>query len=484
MTKANRREALQLIENRANRAVRKRVSVNEKNGDTTPKSDLTNYQTVITAYLRQLGSLANAAESGSRTHVKAARTRVFDGFAGRLVGTLQATQDIKQHLSFGDLESRAKQLSMYDTYNEVVTIKPEAKPGKPGEWRPLALTGPRRKAQQRILMDVLLVVMGDSPCDSSVAGAGGEASHFGELKSMIGEGYHYWASLDLCDYFPSLRPGHLAEYPLPEWMIKNLVFLPADAKIRFVDSIGGLCIPACAIQEANEDDLPNGYPYSMESIRATFHKVRQGLIQGDTCAPQIARTFLWREIQRTLKDREVAFCSHIDDVLLGACTQSELELSIKALTHRLQSHPAGPLKLHEFSIRHASETFHYLGNRVGWLKDGSVHVRPGEKRFNRFRERLLERLQASVAFTKAEVAQVAFAYARDWFRAQPAWTKEGIGAGNSKCEGASWDYVVAEVYVVVNQFIYAQLTKGIGFFHIDDIDQEFLTIGAHDDALS
>lgn len=476
MTNISWKVAIQLIENRANRALRRRIASNENaSGSTTVKSDLNDYQTAITAYLRQLCSLGKAAQTGSRTKIRAAKERAFDGFAGRLVAILQATDDITQNLSFDDLEGRAKQLSMHETYNEVLTIKPEPKPGKPFEWRPLGLSGRRRKAQQRILMDMALVMIGDSPCDSTVAGSGGEASQFTELTRAIGEGYHYWVSLDVCDYFPSLRPGHLAEYPLPKWMIENLLFLPPDTKIRFVDPKGGICIPACAIQKASESDLPYGYPYSMGSIRATFHKVRQGLIQGDTCAPQIARTFLCREIQRTLNNkREVAFCSHIDDVLLGARTQLELELSIKALAHRLQSHPAGPLKLHEYAIRHASETFHYLGNRVGLLKDGSVHVRPGEKRFNRFRDRLLEKLKTSTAFTKDELTEVAFAYARSWFRAQPAWTKEGVGSGNSKCEGASWDYVVSEVNVIVNRFMYTELMAGSGIWHEDDIDFELL----------
>ncbi|WP_292373954.1 hypothetical protein [Mesorhizobium sp.] len=75
------------------------------------------------------------------------------------------------------------------------------------------------------------------------------------------------------------------------------------------------------------------------------------------------------------------------------------------------------------------------------------------------------------------------AYARDWFRAQPAWTKEGIGEGNAKCEGASWDYVVAEVYVLVNCFIYDELTNGIGHWQIGDVDQEFVTNGGHGDGL-
>ena len=131
-----------------------------------------------------------------------------------------------------------------------------------------------------------------------------------------------------------------------------------------------------------DPDLLSLYPHSVGDIESRFKMVRQGLIQGDVCAPQIARTFLGREIQRALSPLGfgVAYVSHVDDILLGARSQSELDASLKALTHRLKSLPAGPLEFHETQIRHFNDRFDYLGYRVSVRKSGQAHVAPGVKR--------------------------------------------------------------------------------------------------------
>ncbi|QFI67972.1 hypothetical protein [Sinorhizobium alkalisoli] len=479
--------AIETICERASRAIMHRIAVNKKadelNSDTVIGDDgIAQLHAAVRSYRKQLRALHNAVQSGKPRQVSEAKKRIFDSFAAKLIATVRATQDNKIHLSYAQLEKRANNLSLHQVFHETLTIFPDPKCGKPGEWRPLGRPGQYRRAQQLILCDVLLVMIGDSPCDSTVADAGGEIGLFETLNSAIAEGFVYWTSLDLRNFFPSLKPGHLAGFPLSQWIMENIVFLPPETPIKFIDTTYGLELTEETVLKGDANDLPKTYPYSMDDIRSKLKMVRQGLIQGDVCAPQIARTFLGRELQRVLGKRDAAFGSHIDDMLLGACTQPEAKTSLKALIQHLKCHPAGPLELHEHEIRHINDDICYLGYRISLDKNGAMRVRPAMKRFDRFRHRLGDKFENSDAFTKQELLDTGLEYARQWFRSQRAWTKAEIGIGSSKCEGPSWDHVVSEVELAVNRFIYDEYFKGIGNWHDGDIDFEMLKLaGCVDD---
>jgi len=480
--------AIELICERASRAIKRRIAVNRKaaklNSDTVIGDDgMAELLAALRSYRKQLRALHNAVQSGKPKQVSEARKRIFDGFAGRLIATVRATQNNKTLMSYTQLEKRANDLSLDQVFHETLTIFPEPKCGKPGEWRPLARPGQYRRAQQLILCDVLLVIIGDSPCDSTVADAGGEIRLFETLNSAIAEGFVYWTSLDLRNFFPSLKPGHLGGFPLSQWIMENIVFLPPETPIKFIDTKYGLELSEETVLKGDANDLPKTYPFSMDDIGSKLKMVRQGLIQGDVCAPQIARTFLGRELQRMLGKRDVAYGSHMDDMLLGACTQSELKTSLKALTYRLKCHPAGPLELHEHEIKHISEDIYYLGYRVSLDKNGDMHIRPAMKRFDRFRRRLFDKFGNSEAFTKQELVDVGMRYARHWFLSQRPWTKAEIGTSSSKCEGPSWDHVVSEIHLAVNRFIHAQYLDGSGNWHEDDIDFAMLKLAGELDGI-
>lgn len=480
--------AIEIICERASRAIRRRIALNKKaaelnSGTVIGDDEMAELRAALRSYRKQLRALHNAVQSGKPRQVSEAKKRIFGGFAGRLIATVRATRDNKTILPYAQLEKRAKDLSLDKSFHETLTIFPDPKFGKPGEWRPLGRPGQYRRAQQLILCDVLLVIIGDSPCDSTVADAGGENRLFESLNSAIAEGFVYWTSLDLRNFFPSLKPGHLAGFPLSQWIMENIVFLPPETPIKFIDTRYGLELSEVTVLKGDANDLPKTYPYSMDDIRSKLKMVRQGLIQGDVGAPQIARTFQGGELQQVLGKRDVAYGSHLDDMLLGARTQSELKTSLKALTQRLKCHPAGPLELHEHKIMHISEDIYYLGYRVSLDKNGILRVRPAMKRFDRFRHRLCERFHDSIALTKDELIGIGLKYAQQWFRSQRAWTKAEIGAGSSKCEGPSWDHVVSEIHLAVNRFIHAQYLDGSGDWHEDDIDFAMLKLAGELDDL-
>ncbi|MES0158098.1 hypothetical protein NKJ81_31950, partial [Mesorhizobium sp. M0018] len=407
-----------------------------------------------------LQAASSATSTSTTPTIQASFAKEPDFFNSLLEGS-------NHSIPFAQLETWATELSISKAFHEPLTIMPRPKEGKKGEWRPIGMSGRRRTAQQLILRDVLSATVGDSPNDSTVKGAGGERALFEALHAEIENGYLWWASLDVRDYFPSLRPGHLAGFPLSKWMIQNLAFLPPETSIRFIDPKYGIELSEQVILEGDDADLPLGYPYSMGSIGSKLKMVRQGLIQGDVCAPQFARMVLGRELRRSTEKWDVVWGTHLDNILIGARAKSEAKASIQALAHRLMSLPAGPLELHEHEIRHINDHVFFLGYRVSRGKDGTFYTRPALERFDRLRTRLLSRLGNSIAYEKQDLVAVAVDYARRWFAGHPAWDKSA----------ESWHYVMAEVHWCVNRFILDELTKGIGNWHIEDLDQDFLPAG-------
>jgi hypothetical protein len=450
-------------------AVSRRLSLNSNTASQFSDDQVRELRKAQRVHHKQLKALRAAVTKGKSEAIKAARERLLSGFAPKLMAVVRATAKRARPVGFETLETWATNLNMDQCYHETVIIRPEPH-GQ--SWRPVCSTGIRRRVQQLIVRDLLLMTVGDNPYDSTVSGAGGETKLFADIKQAISEGVYYWASLDVRNFFPSLRPGHLAGFPLSQWIVGNIVFLPANVPIRFIDQRTGIDLAEDAIFNADDDDQLVCPSYTLGTLRSKVKQVRQGLIQGDVCAPQIARTVLGRELQHVLGKRDVVYGSHLDDVVIGARSRSALMASIKALTARLASLPAGPLDLTHDGIRDVRDSAYLLGYRYSLRADGIVYVRPGLDRFDRFRARLRHRLEHSSATTKAEFLEIAMGYARQWFRSHPAWDRELTYSDPHA--GPSWDFVCSEAVVCVNQVIHEEWMAGSLPWTEADIDFDLL----------
>lgn len=95
-----------------------------------------------------------------------------------------------------------------------------------------------------------------------------------------------------------------------------------------------------------------------------------------------------------------------------------------ALTEQFKAHPAGPLELHTVPpVAAASRKVEVLGYFLepGNGYGGTIHVKPGPKRFKKFRANLAARLHA--AGPNGDLDKIAEDYWKRWFQAQQAWTK-------------------------------------------------------------
>ena len=422
-------------------------------------------------YLKRVKALRNAVLAGHKSRIDGARRKLKPSFDARLMAATRATARRKCPLSGDDLEKLANTITLDKVFGETVIV--HAVPSKPGQYRPVAKSGNIRRAQQLLLRDITLIVIGDSDCDSTVAGNGGERQTFTDLRTHVGNGYLYWVSIDVKNFFPSLRTGHLKGFPFSQWVLEHIVFLPKETPIIFVDKKHGIKLNDGAILKG-EADLPEGYPLSMGDILSLLKKVRLGLLQGDACTPQIARTFLGREVQRVLENRDTVFGSHLDDLILGARSQSALKASLKALRCRLMQHPAGPLELHDHQIVHIDDGVEFIGYHATRCKDGRVHVRPSAKRFNRFIERLWERWGDSLAYTKHDLRKIGIVYAKRWFSSQGAWTHKGLATLPTPFESYSWEHVRSVVETELNRFIYAELQDGETWWDEGDVNYDYL----------
>ena len=109
-----------------------------------------------------------------------------------------------------------------------------------GGYRLITKHGPRRMAQQFIVRDLLTAVGVDNEFDFARRGAGGEKALIREVCQRIEAGYRHWQNVDIKECFASLRPGHLGWLPVPEQLLRSVVFLPKCAKVGIIAKAEGL----------------------------------------------------------------------------------------------------------------------------------------------------------------------------------------------------------------------------------------------------
>jgi hypothetical protein len=348
------------------------------------KEEITELTQIARRHAQCADRLHRVAQGQSKGQLNSVRDHFLSSFNARLCAAIRALTKCRMPATLEEIYGFAESLDVWERLSEPVRVR--AVPKSKGGFRSLVKYGPRRMAQQFIVRDLLTAMDVDSDCDYSRRGAGGEKAFIRTICRLIGEGCPHWESTDIQECFASLRPGHFGSLPLPEKLLRNVVFLPKCAKIKVVWTSDMMAIAKSGSPKGNS--VGNTTTTLHQTINMVTEKVRQGLPQGAVLSPLIARAFVGRELRVALGGQEVEALSFCDDLALGACTASGARAALDALRKRLKSHPAGPISLHISPV--AKGSVQVLGYKLtpGKGYNGNpVHVCPGGKRFERFHRR-------------------------------------------------------------------------------------------------
>jgi hypothetical protein len=392
-----------------------------ENGGPVSKTDLAKLDAGHTAYLADLKKVASANGEGLEKQFEAAENLLLHSYRARLYAVLRALHKRGATITLDELHARASELSVWKPLHEAVVVRWVAKEGKKPGYRPIVVSGVMRTAQALMLRDALSMIGIDGAIDCTKKGGGGEKALIMAICKDIENEYNWWWNPDIKDCFGSISPRHFAWLPIDRRLIRNVAYLPKCAKV---------VIPNHKDAEAILQYLYGKYPDLSEdgilSLQAlTVRIVRRGLLQGSVLSPLLARAVITRELTAALSGKEPKRYQYVDDLSIGAREKGECAAAKQAVTDHLSSLPAGPIELHDVSIKSAmTQRIVVLGYSLEAGKgygDNYVHVKPWIKRTEKFKRKLRVRLEA--ALPEADLFEVAESYRRQWAGAQSAWTK-------------------------------------------------------------
>jgi hypothetical protein len=345
-----------------------------------------------------------------------ARDKFLSDFHTRVCATIRTFAKRNTPATLNEIYAFAKGIDVWLPLSEIVFVW--LKPKDNGGFRPITLDGPRRMAQRFVVRDFLTAIGIDSDCDYTRRGAGGEKALIKDISRRIVEGYGYWQTADIKECFASLRPGHFAWLPLPEPLLRHVVFLPECAKIALTPSSLEKLRMGLGMGGSTETSIAS------QAIQELIEGVRRGLPLGAVLSPLIARALVGRELRASLGTEKVVRASYVDDLAIGACSSTTAKAAFKKLEKRLRSLPAGPIYLHGSKLADArKEPVRVLGYKLtkgDGYKGNPVHVRPGHKRFAKFHWKVL---QAWIKAGRPDLEPFAEPFVDRWMPTQPAWTR-------------------------------------------------------------
>ncbi|MEZ0018065.1 hypothetical protein [Sinorhizobium fredii] len=360
-------------------------------------------------HLKQIGAVS---KQGNKYKLKKAQSDYFASYSARICAVVRVLRRKRLHASADEVHKLAQCLDMTplaEPVNARIVEKPK------GGWRVVVVIGLLRTAQQLIVRDMLYALDIDSEFDFARKGAGGEKAFIGSICNDIVDGRNWVCTVDVKNFFPSLRAKHFDWLPIPKDILRNVVFLPKCAKIR-------VHYPKENITTHSADNLSTELPKKSSIIRL----LRQGLPTGAVHSPLLARSLLGRELHILGEKWDVGKSSIMDDVSMRAWSQTDAVSAFDALKMQLLLLPAGPLELHAKAPVYApTKGATVLGYRLlpgEGYDDNPVHVKPGGRRIEKHKRKLFAKLTAAAA-KNLDLFEIGEEYWGQWYESQQAWTK-------------------------------------------------------------
>ena len=309
--------------------------------------------------LRRLGVAVVGGDGASARKIQRLILRSYSSKLSCLVRSAKKSHKLTPEW----VKATATALDPSKDCGEKIVAWAEAKASGNG-WRPVCSFGPKRKALQTLVADILTAKFGNEEFDYLVKGKGAEAAS-DEIVNLIDCGYRFFVLADIKDFFRSVQKGHVEEaMGLPKAVMRNSVLISPEAPLSI------------------HRDVPH---YS--TIEAFDGAVQSGLAQGSRTSQIIASLLLGPALRKISPVTRIVV--HGDDSAIAVRNEDEAHALTKALDGVLKSHPAGPFRLKRCEVVHANDGFDFLQYHHRYdVRDQAVHRRPSANSYRKYRDRV------------------------------------------------------------------------------------------------
>jgi hypothetical protein len=265
------------------------------------------------SYIDQLTKLNAAADHGHKRKVHARTRWMLKSPGNKVIAMILAYPKCgkaRPKVSLGQIKARARQFDMYKPTMEMVAVNAIAK-SDGHAFRTIANFGVRTRAAQRLALDTMRAIWGESRFEFARRGRGRDAM-IEHIAKVINSGRKIWiAESDLKDFFPSFdRRAVVHTVPLPKNVTRHHVLMSMDAEI-----------------------IISGHKFQVSEIVA-----RAGLTQGSLTAPYVASKMLEPMLDLSVGE---AGCSYIDNITTWGRSEAEVQTRLGTLASTVSKHPAG-----------------------------------------------------------------------------------------------------------------------------------------------
>ncbi|MCO4090736.1 MAG: hypothetical protein HEQ34_02135 [Sphingorhabdus sp.] len=297
-------------------------------------------------------------------------------------------------MTWDEVKTQSKRVNVLRPSGELVISWEQAK--RTLGVRTICAFGPISRAAQEMVSHIIFVVAGPSPYEFAQSRRGRDAAARVSLHNIKHKGVRWFGLADVSNCFPSINR---------EMVKQALPFLPwsiIDATIFIHDDTD---ISATSL---------NGDKANNKSVNA----IRQSLPQGSLASLLVTSKVLQPHLDALSAPLIII---HVDDVMIGAKTEEQIQANLIALTSSMKKTSGGSLHLTTQVCKLGDPEMDYLGYRFRqeWMLAGGFgRAFPAKRSFRQLHVRIARKLLLIPEKFWAETIEIECAR---WIRSFPAW---------------------------------------------------------------
>ncbi|MDB2438663.1 reverse transcriptase domain-containing protein [Hellea sp.] len=252
--------------------------------------------------------------------------------------------------------------------------------------------GPVRRVRSIIASDIFFISAPMNKWEYCKTGKNAKCIFQG-VEEALEQEYLFWAVLDIKDAFPSVRRGHIFDMvDMSKLVVQELI------------------------------------PYIGYGTSANKEAVQPALPQGMAASSLVLSALVGQALCKLPK--QIARCCFVDDLLVGAKSQTELDASTEALKGYFANLSAGPLTLTvvetcDFSSN-SEAAIRFIGYKARLDKfTKEFRISPNARSFGRMKKEVVRRATKMITddFHYSLMEKLILSYARNWAQQFHLWPK-------------------------------------------------------------